>query len=78
MRIKELREARGMNQAELARAVGASRPTVCMWESGARRPGLDFLPVLADVLGCSIDALYGRGAAAEPSIAGEEGKRHAG
>lgn len=78
MRIKELREARGMNQAELARAVGASRPTVCQWESGARRPGLDFLPVLADVLGCSIDALYGRGAAAEPSIAGEEGKRHAG
>lgn len=60
MEIKRLREAKGMTQAELAQAVKASRPTACMWESGARRPGLDYLPVLADVLECSIDALYGR------------------
>ena len=60
MEIKRLREAKGMTQAELAHAVKASRPTVCMWEAGARRPGLDYLPVLADVLECSIDALYGR------------------
>ena len=60
MKIRELRERKGMTQAELARAVKASRPTVCMWESGARRPGLDYLPVLAYVLECSIDALYGR------------------
>lgn len=60
MKIRELREARGMTQAELARAVKASKPTVCMWESGARRPGLDYLLALADVLGCSTDVLLGR------------------
>lgn len=60
MKIRELREARGMTQAELARAVKASKPTVCMWESGARRPGLDYLLALADVFGCPVDAILGR------------------
>lgn len=65
MKIRELREARGMTQTELARAVKASKPTVCMWESGARRPGLDYLMALADVLGCSTDQVLGRNSSAE-------------
>lgn len=60
IKVKELREAKGMSQADLARAVNASKPLVCQWESGVRRPSLHYLPVLADVLGCSIDALFGR------------------
>ena len=60
MKIKELREAMGMTQAELARAVKASKPTVCMWESGTRRPGLDYLLALADVFGCPVDVILGR------------------
>ena len=60
IKVKELREATGMSQADLARAVKASKAVVCQWESGVRRPGLDYLPVLADVLGCSIDAILGR------------------
>lgn len=59
-RLKELREQRDMLQGELAAAVGVSRSTVAMWESGAIMPGADKLPKLADALGCSIDALYGR------------------
>lgn len=60
MKIRELREAKGMTQADLARAVKASKPTVCMWESGTRRPGLDYLLALADVFGCSVDVVLGR------------------
>lgn len=60
MKIRELREARGMTQAELARAVKVAKPTVCMWESGARRPDLGHFLALADVLGCSTDVLLGR------------------
>lgn len=62
MEIRRLREAKGMTQAELARAVKASKPTVCMWESGTRRPGLDYLLALADVLECSVDMILGRDA----------------
>lgn len=62
-RLKTLREQKGMKQDELAQSVGVSRSTVAMWESGAIMPGADKLPLIADALGCSIDALYGR----EPS-----------
>lgn len=78
MRIRECREAAGLTQADVMRAMNVDAAAVCRWESGQAFPRADRLPRLADVLGCSIDALYGRGAAAEPSIAGEEGKRHAG
>lgn len=60
MKIRELRQAKGMTQADLARAVKASKPTVCLWESGARRPGLDYLLALADVFGCPVDVILGR------------------
>ena len=60
MKIRELREAKRMTQAELARAVKASKTTVCLWESGARRPGLDYLLALADVFGCPVDVILGR------------------
>lgn len=33
-RIKQLREGRGWNKAELARRVGVSGPTITQWESG--------------------------------------------
>ncbi|WP_297201409.1 helix-turn-helix transcriptional regulator [uncultured Flavonifractor sp.] len=65
MKLKELRQAKGMTQADLARAVKASKPTVCMWESGARKPGLDYLLALADVLGCSVDVILGRNESSE-------------
>ncbi|UQA28482.1 helix-turn-helix domain-containing protein [Flavonifractor plautii] len=33
---------------------------VCRWESGQSLPRADKLPLLADLFGCTIDALYGR------------------
>lgn len=60
-RIKELRQASGLTQSQLAAKLKLkSSSTVTMWENGTRRPPSVTLPVLADVLGCTIDALYGR------------------
>lgn len=52
------RKAAGMTQAQLAEAIGVERPALAMWEIGASWPSARILPALADVLLCSIDALY--------------------
>ncbi|MBE5054753.1 helix-turn-helix transcriptional regulator [Pseudoflavonifractor sp. DSM 107456] len=60
MKLKELREARGLTLSQVAQAAHVTRAAVCMWESGARQPGLDSLLALADLYGVSLDALCGR------------------
>ena len=60
MLIKELRIAAGLSQADVVRAMNVDSAAVCRWESGQAMPRADKLPALADLLGCTIDALYGR------------------
>lgn len=38
-RIKELRKTHGYTQITLAEALGVSKGTVAMWETGKRAPG---------------------------------------
>lgn len=57
MRIKELRKARGLSQAELGRRVGVDQSRICRWESG-ELPLADKLPALAVAFGCRIEELY--------------------
>lgn len=58
-RIRELRRAAGMTQAELASRLELKSPsTVTMWESGARKPKSVVLPALAAALGCEVKELY--------------------
>lgn len=58
-RIRELRQAAGMTQAELARGLGyKSSSAVTMWETGDRRPASTDLPRIAELLGCTIDQLF--------------------
>ena len=59
MRIRELRQARGLSQARGAEDVGVSKPAVCKWETGVSVPRTELLPLLARVLDCSIDELFG-------------------
>lgn len=59
MRIRELRQARGLSQARVAEDVGVSKPSVCKWETGVSVPRTELLPLLARVLDCSIDELFG-------------------
>ena len=60
MRIKELREAAGLSQADVVRAMGVDQAAVVRWEQGTVMPRAAKLPQLADLLGCTIDALFGR------------------
>ena len=57
-RILTLRKEAGLTQMLLAQAVGVSRSTVAMWESGKSAPTSEKIPILADKLGCSIDDLF--------------------
>ena len=58
-RIRELRQERGLTQAQLAKSMGLkSSSTVTMWETGDRNPPSSVLPQLADALCCTIDELY--------------------
>lgn len=56
-RIRELRMARGMSQAELAERIGKRRSAIGNYESGAREPDLDTLDRLAEALGVSLAGL---------------------
>ena len=61
--IARLRKARGMTQEALAEVIGVAAQTISKWETGATWPDVALLPVIADVFGVTIDALYGRDAA---------------
>lgn len=58
--IKALREAANMTQAELAGRLGISPPSVAKWENGRANPSYENLVQLADIFGCSLDAVAGR------------------
>lgn len=60
MKIKELREARGLTLGQLATELGVTKAAAFKWEHGQALPGADRLPRLADLLHCTIDALFGR------------------
>ena len=50
-KIKPLRQAKGLNQAEIAAELGVSRPTYVLIEQGAKEPTLTQLYTLARLLG---------------------------
>lgn len=54
MRIRAVRERRGLTQAELARRIGRSASVLSAVERGRTLPGFDILRRLAAVLGVSI------------------------
>lgn len=55
--IEKLRKSKSMTQEELAKAVGVSRSTVTMWETGKSVPRPAILKELAAMFGCTIDEL---------------------
>ena len=58
--LKAFRKKAGLTQAGLAEALGVTQACVAMWETGKALPNSDKLPKLAEVLGCTIDELYGK------------------
>jgi putative transcriptional regulator len=59
-RIRQLRNARGLTQQQLANLVNVTVKAVSMWEGGLRAPYLSTAVRLADVLGTTIDDIAGR------------------
>ena len=50
-RLRELRVAAGLSQAEVAKRLDVKQSTVSLWESGERAPSLNQLPAIAYALG---------------------------
>lgn len=59
--ILKKRTDAGMRQEDLAKKLSIDRSTVAKWETGEAMPRADKLPVLAKLLGCTIDELFKKG-----------------
>lgn len=57
--IKKFRIKKGITQEQLGQLVGVTTQAVSKWERGGV-PDAEMIPSIADVLGVSIDSLYGR------------------
>ena len=60
-KIREYRKQRKWTQEELAKSLGVERSTVAKWESCKSQPQAARLVALAEVFGCTVDAILGRG-----------------
>lgn len=58
MNIRVLRNARGLTLTEFARRCEVSIASARQWEVGISFPSADKLPIIAAILGCTIDDLY--------------------
>jgi transcriptional regulator with XRE-family HTH domain len=58
-RLRELREAAGISQRELARQVGQDQSNIRYWETSGNFPRSDVLIPMAKALGVSVEALLG-------------------
>ncbi len=60
LRVKELRESKGLSQAKLAKALNVGTGSVGMWESTDQIPPIRKLIRIAEYFDVSIDYLIGR------------------
>ena len=57
--ILAMRKKAGLLQVDIADRLCIDNSTVGKWEAGKAMPRADKLPLLAQVLGCTIDDLFG-------------------
>lgn len=57
--LRSLRQQVGLNQTDFARAIGVSRSTIGMYETGKREPDFETLELIADYFNVSLDYLIG-------------------
>lgn len=58
LRIRELREAAGIQQKQLAERMGVLPTVISNWESETALPRTRQLPALAEALDCTINDLF--------------------
>ncbi len=57
--LKDLRNAKGLTQEQVAELLNVSKQSVCRWENNVTYPDITFLPTLASFFGVTVDALLG-------------------
>ena len=57
-RIEEIRKARGVNQEELAKALGVSRQTISSLENGRYNPSIELAYKLSKYFGMPIEEVF--------------------
>ena len=60
MKLRELREQKGVTQKEVANAVGCTPTVYSRYERCVRQPDIDMLCCLADYFDVTLDVLVGR------------------
>ncbi|MBR1846903.1 MAG: helix-turn-helix transcriptional regulator [Bacilli bacterium] len=60
MRIKELRDKKGLTQKQVAKELGTTAVTVMNWENGIYEPTIADMIKLADLFDVTMDYLVGR------------------
>ena len=69
-----LRLSKNFNQEQMAEALGVSKSTIGMWETGKRLPSPDMFEQIADYFNVDIDYLYGRTSTMRKVLFDEYGK----
>ena len=59
-RLKSLRNAKGLSQADFAKQIKLSKSSINMYERGEREPGLETLEFIADYFNVDMDYLLGK------------------
>ena len=59
LRLKELRQEKGIGQIELAKKLEVSKGIISLWENGQREPNMYSLIKLAKFFNVTIDYLVG-------------------
>lgn len=59
-RIAELRNKKGLSQAQLGKLVGAAQNTVSNWENNNRIPDYNMLEMLSNIFDCSVEYIMGK------------------
>ena len=58
-RLRQIRAAKGLSQAEVSRQTGLAQTTISDWEKGATEPKIEKLRQIAEFFQCSTDYLVG-------------------
>ena len=60
VRLRDLRNSKGLTMAQLAEAIGTTKATISNFENAQRNPSLEMLIKIADYFNVSIDFMVGR------------------
>ena len=58
-RLKQLRQEKGLNQRDLAKALNCTQPAIVKWENNIQTPNVEVAVTVAKYFGVTTDYLLG-------------------